>query len=711
MSVSLLAGLLLCVAYLCLAFVLYRATPRLSELEERDRRAGAETRFKEGRSSEPIKPYPLYTGPEVRAAFRQTFSVVLDGSVLRTCASWLVGAFLVVVTPIRHALFFARKTHLSKRSAVPLAIFNRLSTHVFGSVSQLINPVAILEDDARNGTLETRAASLIAGMFAFWRNLKSGNLVNLTRGLRSDTDEAFFLFTRCSGLHELSRGRPRLMAESTDVEPGSHVVVLIRGVAYRVDLPERVLTDEDQRQLLGDIVAIVRHAQHGGTVTEERLSLCTHVYDERQVALRSRHRDYFDTINRALFVVSLIPEASPESINELATEHFAHPESCWHDKGLQFIVYGNGKASVIARLRNYVFGSTILKATSYAGLEARRHDFSALLRNSSEDAASVKPLQHAVLDEREREVLRSYREQHRAWVRKAPHIGHARVGRRSFRELAGDNVSADSIFQVCLHAAYARVFGRFPVSSEAVYMGCFRGLYGGAMELCGTQEMKDVVARLTALEPGDEVPRALLAGDADLVRLLRRAVDSHRQHMLFPRQGFVTPTVLLAWFRAFAFTPLLLGAVLWACWAPKPLKESAILRWLASGLSRLPLLSRLLAFEVVDIASSHLPAVPGVRAAAIQNCRFDQMPRFFTPELFLPEKVAGVYRPRFLVHYSIQDEQVHYSPLCFSPEVVNRREQFIQAVDFYLRVCACMCEMGSMHVGNSGAPVKMIATG
>jgi hypothetical protein len=114
---------------------------------------------------------------------------------------------------------------------------------------------------------------------------------------------------------------------------------------------------------------------------------------------------------------------------------------------------------------------------------------------------------------------------------------------------------------------------------------------------------------------------------------------------------------------------------------------------------------------VLDIGSSHLPAMPGVRAAAIQNLCFDKLPGFFTPELFLPEKVAGVFRPRLLVHYSIVEDQVHYSPLCFAAEAVPLRERFIQAVDFYLRVCACMCEPVPTHVGNPSAPVKTLATG
>jgi hypothetical protein len=490
MSVPLLVGLLVLGAYLALALWLYLATPRLSELEARDRRPGGETRFKQGRSDEPIKSYPLHTGPELRAAFRQTFSVVLESPFLRTCASGLVTAFLVLVTPIRHAVFFERKSHLSKRTAVPLALFNRLTSRVFGSSSQLINPIAILEDDPTNATLETRAASLIVGMLAFWRNLKAGNLVNLTRGLRSDSDEAFYLFTRCSGLDDLSRRSSGLMWENTDVEPGNYVVVLIRGLAWRVELGEGEPTEEDRGRLLEELVAIVRASQASEPSVEPGLSLCTHVYDPRQMALRSTHRDYFETINRALFVVSLFPDQSPASINDLATEHFAHPESCWHDKGVQFLVYGNGKASVIARLRNYVFGSTILKATSYAGLEARTHDFAALLGRVQPDAARLKPLPHPVLDERERAVLRSYREQHAGWVRKAPHIGHASVGRRSFRELGGVKIHPDSIVQICLHAAYARVFGRFPVCSEAVYVGCFRGLYAGMMELSGTHEMR-----------------------------------------------------------------------------------------------------------------------------------------------------------------------------------------------------------------------------
>ena len=711
MSVPLLIGLILCGAYLALAILLYRSTPRLSELEARDRRPGGETRFKQGRSDEPIKSYPLYTGPELRTAFRQTLSVVLDSPFLRACASGLVSAFLLLVTPIRHAVFFQRKAHLSKRNAVPLALFNRLTSRVFGSASQLINPVAILEDDPTNATLETRAASLIVGMLSLWRNLKSGNLVNLTRGLRSDSDEAFFLFNRVSGLHDLSQRSSGLMWESTDLEPENYVVVLIRGLAWRVELGEGELTEEDRRRLLEELVAIVRASQAREQSVEPGLSLCTHVYDERQMALRSTHRDYFETINRALFVVSLFPDQSPESINDLATEHFAHPESCWHDKGLQFLIYGNGKASVLARLRNYVFGSTILKATSYAGLEARTYDFPALLGRVQPDAARLNPIPHPVLDEREREVLRFYREQHAGWVRKAPHIGHASVGRRSFRELEGTRIHADSVVQVCLHAAYARVFGRFPVGAEAVYMGCFRGLYGGAMDLSGTHEMRKLVERLSELEPGDEVPRARLSADPELARLLREAVESHRQHMLFSRQGFVTPSVLLAWFRSFAFTPLLLGRVVWACFVPRSLQQAAPFRWLAWGFSRMPLLSRLLAFEVLDIGSSHLPAVPGVRAAAIQNCCFDKLPRFFTPELFLPEKVAGVFRPRLLVHYSIVEDQVHFSPLCFAPEAAGLRERFIQAVDFYLRACAFMCEPGSAHVGIPSAPVKTLATG
>jgi hypothetical protein len=711
MSLPLFGVLGVCAAYLALAFYLYRTTPRVDELEARDRLVGSETCFKQGRSDAPIKRYPLYTGPELRTSYRQTLGIVLDSPFSRSCASWLVGAFLLLVTPIRHAVFFQRKTHFSKRSAVPLRLFNRLTTHVFGSASQLINAVTVLEDDARNDTLETRAASLITGTLTFWRNLKNGDMVNLTRGLRSETSDARYLFTRCSGLHDLSRRSKGLMWESTDLEPEDYVVVFIRGTAWRLDVIDGGTTEEGRRRLLEDLVAIVRDSQSREQPTEPGLSLCTHVYDERQMALRATHRDYFETINRALFVVSLFPELRPESINDLATEHFGHPESCWHDKGFQLFVYGNGKASGIGRVRNYVFGSAIVKSTSYVGQEAGKHDFSALLGRLRPDTARPSPIAHPVLDEREREVLRFYREQHTHWVRKAPHIAQARVGRRSFRQLGGTKIHADSIVQICLHAAYTKVFGRFPISAEALYMGYFQGLYGGAMDLCGTREMKVLAERLSELDPGGDVPRERLSADGELARLLREAVESHRLHMLFARQGFVTPGVLVSWFRSFAFTPLLLGAVLWACFVPRRLQRAAPFRWLAFAFSRIPLLSRLLAFELVDIGSSHLPAVPGVSASAIMNLCFDKLPGFFSPELFLPEKVAGVFRPRLLVHYSVRDEHVNYSPLCFSPEAVPLRERFIQAVDFYLRVCASMCEPVPAHVGNPSAPVKTLATG
>ncbi|WP_224366414.1 choline/carnitine O-acyltransferase [Hyalangium versicolor] len=694
-AVLLLGGL----AYLVWALFLYFSTPDLDTLDVKDRRESKETCFKNGTSHEEPKRYPLYVGPPLHLAYRQILALAVDNAVLRALVNALTWAFLIAITPIRHLLWHGYLNNIAEQSFIPRKLYDRVTTDAFGGAPLLTNPLVVLEDDDTNPTLETRAASLIIGGLTFWRNLKAGNIVNLTRGLRCTLDETFFLFNRCSGLHELSL-RPDIsrISENMDLAPDSYIAVLIGGDAYRIDVTDQELTEADRKVLLERLLGIVEDHRKRTDARDQGLSLCTHVYDRRQGALRHAHGDYFRVLNGALFIVSLIPEATPESVNALATEHFAYPESCWHDKGLQFLIYGNGKATAIGRLRNYVLGSSILKTVSYVGQEAQRQQFSRLLAEAQPAAANLLRVPHPALQESEREVLRSYREKHADWMTRDPHVGLSQVGRDAFARSGGPRLYADSLFQLCLHAAYTKVFGHFPLVTEAAYLGSFQGIVSGVMEFSGTREMKALVERLVALDVSSEVPHARLHADAELAGLLSEAAKSHNQLTRLVKHGFLTPNRLLGWLRTFTFLPSNIAAILWNTLVPRSVREAAPVRWLGAGLARLPV-PRMLTISPIDVASSHLPPVPGSRAAVIQSCRFDKAPPFFTPEPQPAEKRGNVYRPKVLVHYSLFPDRATYSVLCFSQEALARREHFIQTIDFYLRVCASLCGAEQALIG------------
>jgi hypothetical protein len=277
-------------------------------------------------------------------------------------------------------------------------------------------------------------------------------------------------------------------------------------------------------------------------------------------------------------------------------------------------------------------------------------------------------------------------------MRKSPHIFHITPGRRAINELQGVRIQADSVFQTCLHLAFMKVFGYFPIVSEAVFMGFFQKIFSSSMEFSGTSEMKRFAEKLVTLDVSSQVPEARLAADKELPGLLLAAAQSHHRLTRFAKHGFITPNRLFAWFRTFTFHPLRLVTLLSIALVPRPIRKFPLFQWIASALRRTPLLSRMLAYEAFDVSSSHLPAMPGLRAGVLQNCNFDRVPSFITPDIDLPELLGGVYRPKLLVHYSIYDNQVNLSPLFFNPETRAQRDLFVQTLEFYLRVCASICE-------------------
>jgi hypothetical protein len=681
------AVLLLASAYLVMSIARLRAMPSLSELDQQNPKLSRHSGLAIDTPSAPVRRYKLHVSPELAVAYRQILDLTIESPRMRRVAYALAAAFLVVVAPIRRLVFARFFGSMRKADRVPVKIFERISTKNMDGISQLTNPVVVLKDDALNNTVESRAASLAYGTITLWKAIQAGKIVNWTAGQVCSSDEASFLFTRVSGLHELSTNDRLLdLAETADITPKSYFVVLIHGTAYRVAVPEGELTEAFKIELAKTLRTIVKvHGIRRRTLDSlGTLSMCTHIYDAAQAKIRKNHASYFRTINEALFTLTIVPEATPSTVSELATEHFANPESCWHDKGIQLLVYGNAKASVIGRFRNYVFGSTIMKAVAFAGSEGGKLDFTKL---GAESWAKLDRVERPTLDAFELETCRRYRQKHLAWVGRTAHVRTvSTVGKRSLTKVAGTKIQADSVFQSCLQAAYRKVFGHFPIASEAVYMGYFDGIYSASMEFAGTVEIKRFSEKLAQIadRPSD-------AEQKELEKLLIDATHSHHALTRFARHGFLTPNKAYAWFRSFAFAPIAVGAVIWSSFVPDHIRNRRVFRLLGAAAKRFPVLGRALAFSPVDVASSHLPAMPGTRAAAFQNCRFDQTPICMTPELALPEKLGGMYRPKFLVHYTMHDDYICFSPLCFSAELRERREEYASTLERYLEICGALC--------------------
>lgn len=705
MSVALIIALV-ALAYLGLALTLYFTAPRMEELEALDQRPSRETGLKVGTSTETVKRYALRIGPELWAAYRHIFDITLRNPVGRALAFRLTQAALILMYPVRRLLFIRHLDSARKRVLVPVELFNRLASRELGSMPLMTTPVLLLEDDAANTTVETRAASLIIGAATLWRNIRRGTLYNMTLGLRC-SDEVQYLFTRCAGLHELSR-KPHapFVAEHTDIPVGEYAAVFCGGHVYTVDLAGEAFTADDKARLVATLRAILQdsRARTQGAEPPPTLSLCTHAYDARQPAIRYKHRDFFQTVNHALFTVALIPEATPESINELAIEQFSHPQNCWNDKGIQILVYGNSKASIIPRFKNYCLGSSIAKTVSFIQQEGVKHDLSSV--GEPAQAPALVHLAAPTFTSEELEALRFYRAEHALWMRRLPHVFSIPMGKQSFKDAQGTRVQTDSIFQTCLHLTYTKVFGQFPVMSEAVFMGLFQKIFSSSMEFSGTSEMLRLSEKLRGLDPSAGVPHAQLAADPELAPMLLAAARSHHQLTRFAKHGYITPNRLFAWFRTFTYHPLRLARVLAICFLPKGLRQWAPVRWTFALLQRTPLLSRMLALEAFDVSTSHLPAMPGLRGGFLQNCNFDRLPAFFSPDIDLPELLGGVYRPKLLVHYSIYENQVNLSPLFFNAKARARLPEFVQVLEFYLRVCSSIRQAGlpaSQQGGASGS--------
>lgn len=356
----------------------------------------------------------------------------------------------------------------------------------------------LFRDSADTNQLD-RAAGLIAGAVAYKRQLDQELIPPVTQRGRSQSmvqNKYLFSATRIPGT-ELDTVRSPYSEASPGPSDARHIVVFFQGAMFRMD----VLGADGVPHSLADLEAGLRAVMKAGAEPPAPDSSVGHLTTmaraewaatrQSLIARHPRNADSLDTIETALFCVSLedfAPSDTQAACDELL---YGDRGNRWFDKAVTFIVFADGRAGINVE-HCELDGTTILSFTdAVLGTPPEEHSHQSGAR--TQGPPSPEPITFHLND-----TLRSQvRSAAKAFAQYGENTATSTVSFEDFGAEAAKalGVSPDAFVQVAYQLAHQRAKGHLGATYESIATRQYRHGRTEAMRVV-TPEMQTFVTAM-----------------------------------------------------------------------------------------------------------------------------------------------------------------------------------------------------------------------
>ncbi len=402
---------------------------------------------------------------------------------------------------------------------------NLRGSYLFAPV---VSATLALQDDPRNVSPLTRAATLIMAVRSLHRDLNSGVLPpDEFRGQILEMGQYPNLFSTSL----IVEGRRPRIFKSTNV---SQIIIAIGRKFYSLQIGDLTaeLTPEKVEKALFDLVQFAQgHRLRSDEPTPGILTCAEHTTQVRafdQLQKSKVNRESLFTLRHSFFTLCLDLESRPASYAEAA--YMGHSGNCanrWFHSSLQLVVFGNAKACVICNFSAYLDGNTMMRAA--AELQRRACDFS-LPHRVDQDSGFLPVASELKWQIRPVAVQKAWKNLRRVLDNQQATFEIPSFGKSEFSTLGLDPVPT---FIIALQMTTKRLTGRIVKISQFLTMSKYR-----CMDLVtAVVTTPEVIHFVEYMEAGtyqmDETQR-----------LLRAAIDSQAMACRTARQHLPLPEII-----------------------------------------------------------------------------------------------------------------------------------------------------------------------
>jgi hypothetical protein len=367
-----------------------------------------------------------------------------------------------------------------------------------------------LEDDPRNSGPIERAASLILAMYNLYEDIASGNFEpDRHQGQVLEMGHYLNLFSTC---FIVENGRPRIF-KSTNT---SQITVIIDGRFYSLKVGD-LRPGTELKQLKGALVDIVQRARRSGArPSSPSPGLLTCANDSTQLMIFSKLQECeinarsLLTLRHSFITLCLDLDSYPSSATEATLA--AQSRNCgnrWFHSSFQFVVFGNGSASLISHPGAYLPGDTAIRAAHEIQARALKYYEG---REAAGEYAPLPPAQELEWEIDQELIARARRDIELVMDEQQASFEILNIG-KSYFDLR--NLPAVPVFIVALQMTIKRLTGKMSVIRQFLSMSKYRCM----SMTTAVVTTKEVIDFVNYMEKG-------VVQSERAIMLLRRAVDS-----------------------------------------------------------------------------------------------------------------------------------------------------------------------------------------